>query len=368
MEKEVNYFELFENDASKTFCKKIDDFELLTKNEEYNLGIRKKSGDLEAREKLIVSNLRLVKSIAYKYLNLGLSLDDLIEEGIIGLIKAVDKYEPEMGLKFSTYATYWIRQAIGLAIANDSRTIRVSRNSHEMLIKINKYKSKYYQKYGENPGEELISKELSLSLDSIKLLSRIDNSFIPLDSELNDDDTLFSNFVLDENSDVEKKVLNDELIENLAIALKDLSSDQRKIILLSFGFTGENKKYNVMCKEYNIPYRHFISTKAKTIKKLRRMKRIKNYDKSLTSKSIKEKEKKKLIEMIDIMDINEINFTEDEKKLLFLLSGLTDKKIGINKLKKMGYDLKDMTNTINKFTNGITIIRGDQNARKKTHI
>ena len=155
-------------DIVKLYLKQIGDFPLLSAEEEFEIAKRVKEGDTEAEQLLINSNLRLVVSVAKHYLNRGMSFMDLIQEGNLGLIKAVKSFEPDMGNKFSTYATWWIRQAISRAIADQGRTIRIPVHMIETINRLVKVSKSLTQELGHEPSEEEIAKAINLPLEDIE--------------------------------------------------------------------------------------------------------------------------------------------------------------------------------------------------------
>ena len=173
----------------KAYFDEIGERPLLTREEEVQLAQRIEEGDQEAKEELAVANLRLVISIAKKYRNFGLSFLDLIQEGNVGLMKAVEKFDWRKGYKFSTYATWWIRQAILRAITNRSRTIRVPAHMSELIREINKVERKYIQKHGEEPDAEDLAEELDVTPEKIRHAKKTAQRTTSLDKPLNDKGT-----------------------------------------------------------------------------------------------------------------------------------------------------------------------------------
>lgn len=265
-------------DPIKMYLKEIGHYPLLTFDEEIELAKKYEKGDLKAREKLIKSNLRLVVSIAKKYIGRRLSFLDLIQEGNQGLIKGVEKYDWRRGYKFSTYATWWIRQAITRAIADQSRTIRIPVHMVDHINRYYKTQRKLAQKLGKEPTHKEIAKELGLSVAEVENLIKISQPPKSLSTPIGDDkETTLEEFVSDQGQPtlydkVSKEFLKDYLNE----VLQTLSERERKVLIMRFGLDdGKPKTLEDVGLEFKVTRERIRQIEAKAIRKLRHPTRAK---------------------------------------------------------------------------------------------
>jgi RNA polymerase primary sigma factor len=215
---------------------------LLNHKDEIELAKRIQDGDFDAKNKLVVSNLRLVVNIAKRYMGLGLPLLDLIQEGNTGLIRATEKFEYSKGYRFSTYATWWIRQSVTRAIAEKSRNIRIPIHTNESLQKIKKAKRELFNKLGRVPNEEEISSYTNFSLDKIIQLDNVIKTTISLDASINEeDDRNQASFIEDESSNNDNNI-HKFLLSDLNELILKLSPRERYIINLRYGLNGNESK------------------------------------------------------------------------------------------------------------------------------
>ncbi len=231
-------------DLIKTYFAQIKKAELLTFEEELELSKRSLSGDAEARKKLIEANLRLVVKIAKAYVTPDVSLLDLIQEGNLGLIKAASKYDYRKHVRFSTYASWWIKQSIVRSLSNKKRTIRLPHRKEEKIRKINKAFNTLSQKFMREPTCEEIAKEIGFDEEEVALLMKLSNSVVSLDSSLNKDSSTLQDVIEDYSYDPDREMMKKSLKEDTMKFLKTLMEKERKILMYRFAFLG-GKKYTL---------------------------------------------------------------------------------------------------------------------------
>jgi RNA polymerase primary sigma factor len=226
--------------AIETYLSEIGRVPLVTPQEEIRLAARVKRGDGEARTLMITSNLRLVVTIARSYVNLGLPLLDLISEGNIGLVKAVERFDPTQGAKLSSYASWWIRQAIKRALDNQSRTIRVPVHRREKQMKVRRVASQMSQELGREPTDEELAAEIGIDAETVFKLNTASPAPTSLDAQTADEESVeFSETVADENARTPFEALRDQdLRDKIGTLLVVLTERERKIVRERFGFTG----------------------------------------------------------------------------------------------------------------------------------
>ena len=261
------------DDSVKMYLKEIGKIELLNADQERDIAQRMADGDEEAKEMLINSNLRLVVSIAKKYMNRGLSLLDLIQEGNIGLIKAVDKFDYTKGFKFSTYATWWIRQAITRAIADQARTIRIPVHMVETINKLTRVQRQLVQDLGREPTTEELAKEMGMEPAKIREIQKISQDPISIDKPVGEEeDSHLVDFISnDELAAPEEEVARILLKEDLIKALNSLTERERKVIELRFGLKdGIPMTLEQVGKKLGVTRERIRQIEAKAIRKLSR--------------------------------------------------------------------------------------------------
>jgi RNA polymerase primary sigma factor len=228
----------------KIYLREIGKTDLLTPEQEVELADRIKRGDPEARSHMIRANLRLVVKIAQDYANYGLPLLDLISEGNIGLMKAVERFDPKKGGKLSTYASWWIKQSIKRALANQSKTIRLPVHLVDKIGKIRRVAAQMTEELGREPSNEELAEELGLPLAKVAHLKTVAVRPASLDAKIGpDDDTAFGDLVGDDRAEDPFEALRDrDLREEVAVLLEDLDARERKIIAYRFGLGGGRER------------------------------------------------------------------------------------------------------------------------------
>lgn len=259
-------------DPIKKYLKEIGRTPLLTFDEEVNLAKEHEKGNLKAKEKLIKANLRLVVSIAKKYLGRRLSFLDLIQEGNKGLIRGVEKYDWRRGYKFSTYATWWIRQAITRAIADQSRTIRIPVHMVDQINRYYKTQRRLMQQIGKEPDIKDVAKEMELSVEEVEHLIKISQQPKSLSTPVGDDkEATLEQFVADQTQpSLYDKVSKELLKDAVGEVLDTLSPRERKVLLMRFGLEdGKPKTLEEVGKEFKVTRERIRQIEAKAIRKLK---------------------------------------------------------------------------------------------------
>ncbi|MFC1616864.1 RNA polymerase sigma factor RpoD [Candidatus Margulisiibacteriota bacterium] len=268
--------ELGADDAVKMYLKEIGKIKLLSKEQELEISARIEEGDLQSKNKLIISNLRLVVSIAKKYTGRGILFLDLIQEGNLGLIRAVEKFDYTKGYKFSTYATWWIRQAITRAIADQARTIRIPVHMIETINKLRKVSRYLFQELSRKPTEEEIAEKIGLTIDKVKEIIKIAQVPISLETPVGDEDGyLLKDVVEDDSSELpEKNMIKSSLKEDIEDILSDLTEREGQVLKLRFGFEdGKQKTLEEVGRIYNVTRERIRQIESKALKKLQHPKR-----------------------------------------------------------------------------------------------
>lgn len=265
----------------KMYLREIGQVPLLTHEEELEYAKRSYEGDEEASKKLIESNLRLVVSIAKKHTNRGLKLLDLIQEGNIGLMKAVEKFEYTKGYKFSTYATWWIRQAITRAIADQGRTIRIPVHMIETINKIKKESRIYLQETGKDASPEILAERLKMEVDKIKAIQEMNQEPISLETPVgSEEDSELGDFVEDSKSTSPYEATNRAILrEELDAVLKTLSSREEKVLRYRYGLDDSSPKtLEEVGKIFSVTRERIRQIEVKALRKLRHPSRRKKLE------------------------------------------------------------------------------------------
>lgn len=270
-------------DYINMYLKDIGKVELLSKKEEVELAKRIEMGDEKAKKKLIEANLRLVVSISKKYAGRGMNFLDLVQEGNIGLMKAVEKFDYRKGYKFSTYATWWIRQAVTRAISDQSRTIRIPVHMNEVISKVVKIKKELEQKLDREPSEQEIAEELQIPLEKVKKIYNVCQEPVSLETPIGEnEDTYLENFIADDTYVPEDKVAISMLGDILTNLLGTLSPREERIVRLRYGLLddGKSRTLEEIGREFNLTRERIRQIEANAIRKLRhpnRMRKLQGY-------------------------------------------------------------------------------------------
>jgi RNA polymerase sigma factor (sigma-70 family) len=253
------------------YLKEIGHYPLLTREEEIAISKHILEGNIDAQDQLITANLRLVVSIAKKYTQLGIPVQDLIQEGNIGLIRAVEKFDHTMGKRFSTYATFWIKQSIFRYISSNRRVIRYPIYIYDNLSKIKKFIIKYKSKYNSEPSLEEISTETELKVKDIKRYLKLnDVTFNSLDDSFGETGDLY-NMIADKNSYIEENLIIENDKEKLLKTLDILGAKERKIIIYRFGLLdNEILTLGILAKEMNLTKERIRQLQVRALNKLKR--------------------------------------------------------------------------------------------------
>ena len=270
-------------DPVRMYLKEIGTVPLLSAEEEYRLAMRKAQGDEVAKQRLIEANLRLVVSIAKRYTGRGMSFLDLVQEGNLGLIKGVEKFDPEKGFKLSTYATWWIRQSVTRALADQARTIRVPVHMVETINKMSKMQRKLTLELGYEPSIKELADHLDMSEEKVQEIMQIAREPASLETPIGEeDDSNLGDFVADSNVlSPEGNVESVMLREHIDTLLGDLKERERQVIVLRFGLEdGHPRTLEEVGKEFNVTRERIRQIEAKALRKLRnpvRSKRIRDF-------------------------------------------------------------------------------------------
>ncbi len=271
------------DDPVKVYLKEIGRVPLLSSEEEINLAIRIADGDVAAKQRLSEANLRLVVSIAKRYLGRGMQFLDLIQEGNLGLIKAVEKFDYTKGFKFSTYATWWIRQAITRAIADQARTIRIPVHMVETINKVKKVQSQLLHQNGNEPSADEIAAEIDMPVDKVREIMRVAQEPVSLETPIGEEeDSHLGDFIPNNNAPAPANAASHTMLrEQLSDVLSTLTPREAKVLKLRFGLEdGRSRTLEEVGKEFNVTRERIRQIEAKALRKLRhpsRSRKLKDY-------------------------------------------------------------------------------------------
>ena len=270
-------------DPVRMYLKEIGKVPLLSADEEKELAIRMEEGDEEAKKRLAEANLRLVVSIAKRYVGRGMLFLDLIQEGNLGLIKAVEKFDYRKGFKFSTYATWWIRQAITRAIADQARTIRIPVHMVETINKLVRVSRQLLQELGREPTPEEIAEKMDIPVERVREIIKISQEPVSLETPIGEEeDSHLGDFIQDDNVPVPAEAAAFTLLkEQLDEVLGTLTEREQKVLRLRFGLKdGRARTLEEVGKEFNVTRERIRQIEAKALRKLRhpsRSRKLKDY-------------------------------------------------------------------------------------------
>ena len=271
------------DDPVKMYLKDIGEVTLLSADDEIDLARRIQAGDEEAKKKISDANLRLVVSIAKRYVGRGMLFLDLIQEGNLGLMKAVEKFDYQKGFKFSTYATWWIRQAITRAIADQARTIRIPVHMVETINKLIRVSRQLLQEYGREPTDEELAKEMQMPVDKVREIRKIAQEPVSLETPIGEEeDSHLGDFIPDEDIPAPAEAAAYTLLkEQLINVLDTLTEREEKVLRLRFGLDdGRARTLEEVGKEFQVTRERIRQIEAKALRKLRhpsRSKKLKDY-------------------------------------------------------------------------------------------
>lgn len=268
------YVDDVSDDSIRLYLREIGRIPLLTAEEELKLAQKVKAGDRRAKDKMAEANMRLVVSIAKRYSGRGLDFLDLIQEGNTGLLRAVEKFDPDKGFKFSTYATWWIRQAITRAIADQARVIRIPVHMFETINKMMRTQRRMLQELNREPTIEELGKELDMEPEKVEYVLKIKQDVNSLDAPVHKDeeDSVFGDFIEDEDTATPEETATSQLLkEQVQDILDALSDREQKILKMRFGLDdGKNHTLEEVGQEFSVTRERIRQIEAKALNKLRK--------------------------------------------------------------------------------------------------
>ncbi|HEX6462414.1 MAG TPA: RNA polymerase sigma factor RpoD [Candidatus Saccharimonadales bacterium] len=281
-----SYLDDISDDSVRLYLREIGKIPLLTPEEELELAYKVVSGDKDAKDKMAEANMRLVVSIAKRYSGRGLDFLDLIQEGNTGLLRAVEKFDPDKGFKFSTYATWWIRQAITRAIADQARTIRIPVHMVETINKLLRTQRRLTQELNREPTNEEIAEAMEMDVDKVEYVMKIKQDITSLDASVgnDDEDSVLGDFIEDEDAASPEDSASTQLLkQQLWAILNTLNDRERKIIILRFGLEdGRPRTLEEVGQIFGVTRERIRQIEAKTLAKVRKHKDARTLHEYLT--------------------------------------------------------------------------------------
>ncbi len=276
IKEDTSYIDDIADDSVRLYLREIGKIPLLTPPEELALAKKVKRGDKRAKDAMAEANMRLVVSIAKRYVGRGLDLLDLIQEGNTGLLRAVEKFDPDRGFKFSTYATWWIRQAITRAIADQARTIRIPVHMVETINKLLRTQRRLTQELNREPTNEEIATAMEMDVDKVEHIMKIKQDISSLDASVRDDeeDSVLGDFIEDEDQKTPSESASEQLLkEQVRQILSSLTEREQKILKLRFGLEdGKSHTLEEVGQEFSVTRERIRQIEAKALAKLRKNK------------------------------------------------------------------------------------------------
>lgn len=276
MQDDNSYIDDIADDSVRLYLREIGKIPLLTAEEELALAKKVVAGDKRAKDQMAEANMRLVVSIAKRYVGRGLDLLDLIQEGNTGLLRAVEKFDPDRGFKFSTYATWWIRQAITRAIADQARTIRIPVHMVETINKLLRTQRRLTQELNREPTNEEIAAAMEMDVDKVEHIMKIKQDISSLDASVRDDeeDSVLGDFIEDEDQKTPSESASEQLLkEQVRQILSTLTEREQKILKLRFGLEdGKSHTLEEVGQEFSVTRERIRQIEAKALAKLRKNK------------------------------------------------------------------------------------------------
>src|SRR5438105_3146401 len=273
---DTSYLDDIADDSVRLYLREIGKIPLLTAEEEIKLARKVKRGDKRAKDAMAEANMRLVVSIAKRYVGRGLDLLDLIQEGNTGLLRAVEKFDPDRGFKFSTYATWWIRQAITRAIADQARTIRIPVHMVETINKLLRTQRRLTQELNREPTNDEIAAAMDMDVDKVEHIMKIKQDISSLDASVRDDeeDSVLGDFIEDEDTKTPSESASEQLLkEQVKKILGTLTEREQKILKLRFGLEdGKSHTLEEVGQEFSVTRERIRQIEAKALAKLRKHK------------------------------------------------------------------------------------------------
>jgi len=281
IDNDESYLDDVSDDSVRMYLREIGKIPLLTQEEELKLAKQVVRGNKKAKDKMAEANMRLVVSIAKRYGGRGLDFLDLIQEGNTGLLRAVEKFDPDRGFKFSTYATWWIRQAITRAIADQARTIRIPVHMVETINKLLRIQRRLTQELNREPTIDELAKAMDETPDKIKYVMKIKQDISSLDATISrdgeDEDSVLGNFIEDESAERPEEAASSQLLkEQIFEVLSSLSDREQKILKMRFGLGGgKSHTLEEVGQEFDVTRERIRQIEAKAVNKLRKNKDVK---------------------------------------------------------------------------------------------